>query len=164
MEINKEKIQEVLNESSAKVEAIMKDTAALENILQSAEAKLREIPGVGEYAAQLPLMFSMIRSYLAKEYTEVSTKVIVSMVGALVYMLKGKDLISDKIPVIGIIDDIAVLALALQINAKELDAYEAWRMEKFRPAVETFSPYKKATEDGNISVPALRGSSSVGLT
>ena len=142
MEINKEKIQEVLNESSAKVEAIMKDTAALENILQSAEAKLREIP-------QLPLMFSMIRSYLAKEYTEVSAKVIVSMVGALVYMLKGKDLISDKIPVIGIIDDIAVLALALQINAKELDAYEAWRMEKDNTITKTAEPKEEVKEETN---------------
>ena len=133
MEINKEKIQEVLNESSAKVEAIMKDTAALENILQSAEAKLREIPGVGEYAAQLPLMFSMIRSYLAKEYTEVSTKVIVSMVGALVYMLKGKDLISDKIPVIGIIDDIA--------------AYQAWRMEKDNTITKTAEPKEEVKEE-----------------
>ena len=127
MEIDKNKIKELLDESSAKVESIMKDTAALENILQSAEAKLSQIPNVGQYAATLPLMLSMIRSYIAKEYTEVSPKVVVSMVGALVYMLKGKDLISDKIPVIGVVDDLAVLGLALQINSKELEAYSAWR-------------------------------------
>ncbi|MBQ1482968.1 MAG: DUF1232 domain-containing protein [Erysipelotrichaceae bacterium] len=127
MEIDKNKIKELLDESSAKVESIMKDTAALENILQSAEAKLSQIPNVGQYAAKLPLMLSMIRSYIAKEYTEVSPKVVVSMVGALVYMLKGKDLISDKIPVIGVVDDLAVLGLALQINSKELEAYSAWR-------------------------------------
>ncbi len=127
MEIDKNKIKELLDESSAKVESIMKDTAALENILQSAEAKLAQIPNVGQYAAKLPLMLSMIRSYIAKEYTEVSPKVVVSMVGALVYMLKGKDLISDKIPVIGVVDDLAVLGLALQINSKELEAYSAWR-------------------------------------
>ena len=108
----------------------MTDTAALENILQSTEKKLQEIPGIGEYAAKLPTMLSMIRSYMAKEYTEVSYKVIVTMVGALVYMLKGKDLIPDKIPVIGAIDDLAVLALALQINAPELEAYKTWRETK----------------------------------
>ena len=31
------------------------------------------------------------------------------------------------IPVIGVVDDLAVLGLALQINSKELDAYSAWR-------------------------------------
>ena len=129
MGLDKAKIQELLNESSAKVEGIMKDTAALENILQTAEQKLKEIPNVGEFAAKLPLMLSMIRSYIAKEYTEVSPKVIVSMVGALVYMLKGKDLISDKIPVIGAVDDLAVLGLALQLNNKELEDYSAWREE-----------------------------------
>ena len=130
MDFDKEKIQELLNESSSKVESIMKDTAALENILQSAEQKLKDIPGVGQYAAKLPLMLSMIRSYMAKEYTEVSPKVVVSMVGALVYMLKGKDLIPDKFPVIGAVDDLAVLGLCLQLNDKELSAYANWRQEK----------------------------------
>ena len=130
MDLDKNKIQELLDESSAKVEAIMKDTAALENILQSAEQKLKDIPGVGQHAAKLPLMLSMIRSYIAKEYTEVSPKVVVSMVGALVYMLKGKDLIPDKIPVIGAVDDLAVLGLALQINSSELETYAKWREEK----------------------------------
>ena len=130
MDFDKNKIQELLDESSAKVEAIMKDTAALENILQSAEQKLKDIPGVGQYAAKLPLMLSMIRSYIAKEYTEVSPKVVVSMVGALVYMLKGKDLIPDKIPVIGAVDDLAVLGLALQVNSSELETYAKWREEK----------------------------------
>ncbi len=135
MEFDKAKAQELLESASAKVEAVMKDTAALENILQSAEQKLKDIPGIGQYAANLPTMLSMIRSYLAKEYTEVSYKVIVTMVGALVYMLKGKDLIPDKIPLIGAIDDLAVLGLALQINAQELDAYRAWR-EKANNVVE----------------------------
>ena len=130
MDLDKNKIQELLDESSAKVEAIMKDTAALENILQSAEQKLKDIPGVGQYAAKLPLMLSMIRSYIAKEYTEVSPKVVVSMVGALVYMLKGKDQIPDKIPVIGAVDDLAVLGLALQVNSSELETYAKWREEK----------------------------------
>ena len=130
MDFDKEKIQELLNESSSKVESIMKDTAALENILQSAEQKLKDIPGVGQYAAKLPLMLSMIRSYMAKEYTEVSPKVVVSMVGALVYMLKGKDLIPDKLPLIGAVDDLAVLGLCLQLNDKELSAYANGRQEK----------------------------------
>ena len=124
------KIQDLLDQSSAKVEAVMKDTVALENILQSAEKSLNEIPGIGQYAANLPTMLSMIRSYITKEYTEVSYKVIATMVGALVYILKGKDLIPDKIPVIGAVDDLAVLGLALQLNAAELDAYRKWRDEK----------------------------------
>ena len=127
MEIDKNKIKELLDESSAKVESIMKDTAALENILQSAEAKLSQIPNVGQYAAKLPLMLSMIRSYIAKEYTEVSPKVVASMFGAFIYLVSRKDLIPDKIPVLGMADDLGVLALALELNKPELDAYSAWR-------------------------------------
>ena len=127
MDFDTSKIQELLDASTSKVEAVMKDTAALENVLQTAEEKLKEIPGIGQYAANLPTMLSMIRSYMAKEYTEVSYKVIATMVGALVYMLKGKDLIPDKIPVIGMADDVGILALAIKLNENELNTYSAWR-------------------------------------
>ena len=66
------------------------------------------------------------------------------MVGALVYMLKGKDLISDKIPVIGIVDDLAVLGLALQLNSKELEAYKTWREKD--EVTRTVEPIKKAED------------------
>ena len=72
-------------------------------------------------------MISMIRSYITKEYTAVSPKVIATLVAAIIYLLKGKDLISDKIPVLGMTDDIAVLGVAMKIIEPELNAYRAWR-------------------------------------
>jgi len=36
-------------------------------------------------------------------------------------------LINDRIPVIGIADDLAVLGLALKLSEPELKAFSAWR-------------------------------------
>ena len=52
---------------------------------------------------------------------------IVIMLCAIIYLLKGKDLIPDKVPVIGYADDIAVFGAALKLTEKELNDYSAWR-------------------------------------
>ena len=74
-------------------------------------------------------MISMIRSYITREYTTVSPKVIITLVAAIIYLLKGKDLIPDDIPVVGYADDIAVFAAAFLIDEPELSAYAQWRAE-----------------------------------
>ena len=54
---------------------------------------------------------------------------IATLVAAIVYLLKGKDLIPDEIPVVGYADDLAVFAAAFLIDQPELDAYAQWREE-----------------------------------
>ena len=99
-------------------------------LLQQLENKMKEIPTVGEYVSRLPLMVSMIRAYIRKEYTVVSPKVIVTMVAAVIYLLLGKDLIPDKTPVVGYADDLAVFVAAFALVGPELDAYAQWREDK----------------------------------
>ena len=91
------------------------------------EEKLKEVPKIGETLSDLPLMIAMIKAWVTKEYTVVSPKVIACLVGAIIYLLKKKDLISDSIPVIGIVDDLAVMALALKLSEPELKAFAEWR-------------------------------------
>ena len=87
------------------------------------------MPKAGDALSRIPLMISMVRSYITKEYTEISPKVIVSLVCAIIYLLKGKDVIPDNIPVVGYVDDLAVFAAAFMINEPELQAYTQWRIE-----------------------------------
>lgn len=94
------------------------------------ENKLQEVPAIGETLSDLPLMISMVKGYITKEYTEVSPKVIATMVGAFLYLVKKKDIIPDNIPIIGIADDLGVLGLALKMCEPELAAFKAFRDEK----------------------------------
>lgn len=72
-------------------------------------------------------MISMIRAYIRKEYEVVSVKVIITMLCAVIYLLKGKDLIPDRKLIIGYADDIALMAAALYFVEPELNAYAQWR-------------------------------------
>lgn len=129
-EINLEKAKELLGNFTAQAEELLQNPAKVEELLQQLENKMKEIPTIGEYASRLPLTISMIRGYIRKEYTEVSPKVIVTMLAAVIYLLLGKDLIPDKTPIVGYADDLAVFVAAFALVAPELDAYAQWRGEK----------------------------------
>ena len=128
-EFNLDKAKEILANYTAQAEELLQNPAKVEELLQQLENKMKEIPSVGEYVSRLPLMISMIRGYIRKEYTAVSPKVIVSLVAAVIYLLLGKDLIPDKTPIVGYADDLAVFVAAFALAAPELDAYAQWRAE-----------------------------------
>ena len=124
-----EKAKEAIAGFTDQAEQLIKDPGKLESLLQQFEAKIKELPVAGDALSRVPLMISMIRSYITKEYTAVSPKVIATLVAAIIYLLKGKDLIPDNIPVVGYADDIAVFAAAFLIDEPELSYHPAWQMD-----------------------------------
>ena len=132
--IDLNKAKDILGQFTAQAEQLLNDPTGLEAILQKLEAKLKEVPTVGNALSRLPLCISLIRSYITRDYTVVSPKVIVSLVCAVLYLLKGRDLIDDGVPVLGYADDIAVFAAALLLIEPELNAYAQWR-EETKPAI-----------------------------
>lgn len=125
-----EQAKNTVTEFAEQAEELIKDPSKIEELLQQLESKLKEVPTVGTALAKVPLVVSLVRSYITKEYTEISPKVVASLVGSFIYLVKGKDLIPDKTPLIGFADDIAVFAGALALCGPELDAYEQWRGQK----------------------------------
>ena len=135
--IDFDKAKDMLGGFTAQAQEMLKDSAKVEDALQALELKMKEIPAIGEGLSKLPLMISMIRGYITKEYTDVSPKVIASMLCAVLYLLKGKDLIRDNVPVVGYLDDIAVAAAAFKLSENELAAYEQWRAAKAAAVAES---------------------------
>lgn len=130
MNINMDQVKGLLDNTAAQAEKIINDPSQIDSILMQLEEKLKEVPAIGQTLSDLPLMIAMVKGYITKEYTEVSPKVIALMVGAFIYLLKKDDLISDKIPVLGIADDLAVLGLALKLSENELQAFSEWRRNR----------------------------------
>ena len=128
MDLNMEQqAQELLDKGVEEAQEVIQNPSKVDELLLQLEEKLKEVPAIGSTLADLPLMISMVKAWIKKDYTEVSPKVIACLVGAIIYLLKKKDLISDAIPVVGILDDVAVLGLALKLSEPELKAYAEWR-------------------------------------
>ena len=133
MNINLEQAKGLLENSTAQAERIINDPSQVDDILIQLEEKLKEVPAIGETLSDLPLMVAMVKGYITKEYSRVSPKVIALLLGSFIYLVKKNDLISDKIPVLGIADDLAVLGLALKLSETELNDFSEWRKAKNEP-------------------------------
>lgn len=127
MNFSMEQAQEVLNKGIEEAESVISSPSKVDEILMQLEEKLKAVPVIGSTLSDLPLMIAMIKAWIKKEYTVVSPKVIACLVGAVIYLIKKKDLISDSIPIIGHVDDLTVLGLALKLSEKELKAFAEWR-------------------------------------
>ena len=141
MELSIDKAKALLDTGIAEAQELIKEPSKVDDVLIQLENKLQEVPAIGDTLSDLPLMISMVKSYITKEYSEVSPKVIATLVGAFLYLVKKKDIIPDNIPVVGIADDLAVLGLALKLSEPELKAFSEWRdAQKNEPAATEASP------------------------
>ena len=124
---------DILNTLTAEASDFINNPDRLDRLLLDAEKTLRSIPTVGDTVSGLPVMIAMVKSWVKKEY-EVQPKVLATMIGALLYLVKKKDLIPDSIPLIGIAHDLAVMGLALKMSEPELKAFSQWREEQGKQA------------------------------
>ncbi len=127
MEFSMEQAQEVLDRELKEAEEVVANPSRVDEILMQLEEKLKAVPVIGSTLSDLPLMIAMVKAWITKEYTVVSPKVIACLVGAILYLIRKKDLISDSIPLVGHVDDLAVMGLALKLSRKELQDFAQWR-------------------------------------
>ena len=116
----------VLERFTGEAKDFINNPSRLDALLVELEAKMKQIPLIGESVSELPVMVAMVKSWIKKEY-QVNVKVLATMIGAFLYLVKKDDLISDRIPVIGLADDIAVLGLALKFVKPDVEAYKAFK-------------------------------------
>ncbi len=128
-------IEEAYESGKREAEQILNDPDKMEVFLQRLEQKLDEVPLVGEQLSMVPVMISMIKSYVKGEYRECPVSTIVAMIASLLYLISPKDIIKDSIPVLGLLDDIAVIYLSWKYVIGDVDAYQKWRAEAGRETV-----------------------------
>ncbi len=72
------------------------------------------------------MLFALIKDYFNGYYREVPWWTIASIGVALLYVLSPIDLIPDFIPIVGYIDDAAVIGACLKMVEKDIERYKEW--------------------------------------
>ena len=129
---SEDKAREEIEKRYGEAETLLHDEDKLEQFLQKLEQKLRVVPVAGNQLATIPVMASMIRSYLKKEYTLAPMGTLLAILGALLYFMSPIDLVPDIIPGLGYLDDAAVVALCWKWVSADVQAYERWQEERRR--------------------------------
>lgn len=127
--ITKEKASSLLKGKYEDAKALLADDNKTERFLQDLENKLRVIPGVGDLLGDVPLLISLVRHSVKKEYTKLPTGSLIAIVAALIYVFSPVDFIPDVLPGVGYLDDAAVVAIAIKLVGSDLKDYKAWRLE-----------------------------------
>ncbi|MBQ6402163.1 MAG: DUF1232 domain-containing protein [Firmicutes bacterium] len=129
-EYSERKLLKELDKNKDKAKEYLRDNDKMEKLFKRFEEKLKLIPKVGGELSNIAVLLSMIRAYALKQYTQVPLGTIVFGIAGIIYVVNPFDLIPDAIPVVGVLDDAAVLGLVLNALHSDLQDYRKWRAEQ----------------------------------
>lgn len=128
-EFVEKKAQDELEKGYEEAEKILNDEDKMERFLQRLEKKIKVIPLAGNKLSNIPIMVSLVRSYVKKEYRDIPIGSIIAIVSALVYFVSPIDIIPDSIPVLGYSDDAIVVAACWKLVDTDVVEYVKWRKD-----------------------------------
>lgn len=141
-------------------EGYIRQPTRLKKLLTDAYTKASEKNDVGTLAHEawdtLQTMFRLIKAAMSGEYTGVPGTTIAAAVAVLIYFLSPIDLIPDFIPVLGLLDDVALVAWFSTTLKGEMDKFHEWELT--RPAVvatvDSAAPQAEAAHPSKSNEPA----------
>lgn len=137
-----------------KAEEYVKKPTRMKQLLNDAYQKASDKKDVGTIAHEawetLQTMLRLIRTSVSGEYTGLPTSTVVAAVAVTIYFLSPIDLIPDFIPVLGLLDDVALVAWFSTTIKEEMDKFLEW--ESTRPSLVTDS---RVTEDKASAAPVF---------
>jgi len=120
-----------------KAEEYLNKPLRVKQLLNDAYQKAREKNELGSLAHEawdtVQTLIRLVRSASSGEYTGLPATTVAAAVAVLIYFMSPIDVIPDFIPVIGLLDDVALVAWFTSTLKEQLDKFAEW--EKTRPVV-----------------------------
>jgi uncharacterized membrane protein YkvA (DUF1232 family) len=82
---------------------------------------------LGRFIEDGHLLISIVKDYWSRAYREVPYGSIASIVFTLIYVFNPFDLVPDMLPLIGQVDDVAVMGACLILVEQDLHKYKEWK-------------------------------------
>jgi uncharacterized membrane protein YkvA (DUF1232 family) len=102
----------------------------IEKVLEKLEEifdKVADSEHLKSFLDDVQTMASMLKDYYRGVYREVPFSTICAIAFALLYVFWPLDLIPDILPVIGYLDDAAVICVCLKLVKHDLEKYRRWK-------------------------------------
>ncbi len=110
-------------------------------------SRLSRIPDAGNNIGTIELFFDMIKDYRKNKYKLISDSTIITLIGSVLYVLSPIDIIPDGIGIVGLLDDLAVIAFAIRTCYEELCAYKLWLATRDLPLKEAYRLIKETMSE-----------------
>jgi len=109
------------------------DKTNLEEVLNNYDdlnEKFEKQGKLKKFLSEFKLLFNMSRDYFKGDYTVIPWYIIAAIGSTLLYVLSPIDAIPDIIPIVGYVDDAAVMALCLKFVNIEIEEYKKWKFNQ----------------------------------
>lgn len=84
-----------------------------------------------EVKQRLHVISQLVEKYTHGDYTNIDQDVINACVGVLAYWVKQDDLIHDKTPITGLVDDELIISTVYELYKSQLEKYEKWQVNQY---------------------------------
>lgn len=114
-----------------RAEVYAKDPEKLGKVVEEARQKANRKKGrIAEVWDDLMLLFRMLKAYATGRYRRIPWQSLLLAVAAVLYFLLPLDFIPDWIPVVGFLDDAAVIAWTISSIGDDLKDFGDWEAEQ----------------------------------
>lgn len=124
MEVNN--IRSILSNKFHEAQSIMDKKKKVLNVVSKGIKATASTSWAKKYKKDIELMGMMITDYVKNDYEYLNKSTIVIAISALLYIISPINKITDKIPFLKDIDNIAVITFALHAIREELKTYKLW--------------------------------------
>jgi uncharacterized membrane protein YkvA (DUF1232 family) len=103
----------------------------VQKVISKSEEIQRKFSATGPLARFVEdgkLLISIVKDYWAGAYRQIPYSAIASIVFALIYVLNPFDMMPDMLPIIGQLDDVAVMGACLILVEQDLHKYKDWKL------------------------------------
>lgn len=129
-----EQISEALNRSKVRAEEYLHDPDKSKQLLEQAVNKANRNQDANrvsrlpqsDFWAQLRAFFRLLKAYTRREYTVIPWGSVLIVAAAIVYFVSPIDLLLDWLPLLGFVDDAAVLVFVINQIRSDLDKFLIW--------------------------------------
>lgn len=120
----------IYKKALGKAEDYLKKPLRVKQLLNDAYAKASKQKDIGQIAGEvwdsLQILFRMISAAVSGRYHGIPTRVLLGGTAVILYFMSPIDAIPDFIPVIGLLDDAALLAWFMTTIKDEMDRFHDW--------------------------------------
>lgn len=125
-----EQINDALNRSKNRAEEYLHDPDKSRELLETAVRKANQnqdkrVPQT-DFWSQLKAFFRLLQAYINRRYTVIPWGSIVMITGAILYFVMPLDLVIDWIPLLGYVDDAAVVIFVIKQIQSDLNKFLDW--------------------------------------
>lgn len=128
---NDEELSVALNKFSGQAEDILNDESKFRTFVNRVNkwlSKGHKIPVLKGIIKDLQSMLELIVDFKEGVYRKIPLRIMIIMTAAILYVISPIDLIPDPLPIIGYVDDLAIISLAMKLGVKsELHKYNKWK-------------------------------------